>query len=41
MANSDKTGIMVKTTVGAIIEKDGKILVIKRNVEPFRRSSAK
>lgn len=27
---------MPKTTVGAIIEKDGKILLIKRNVEPFK-----
>lgn len=27
---------MIKATVGAIIEKDKKILLTKRNVEPFR-----
>ncbi|MCK4428766.1 MAG: NUDIX domain-containing protein [Candidatus Aenigmarchaeota archaeon] len=27
---------MVKTTVGAIIERDGKILLTKRNVKPFK-----
>ena len=26
----------VKTTVGAIIEKDGKILLTKRNIEPYK-----
>ena len=42
MANqiSNKIDTMVKTTVGAIIEKDRKILVIKRNVEPFKGSWA-
>ena len=27
---------VVKTTVGAIIEGDGKILLTKRNIEPFK-----